>query len=109
MNMGAQSLWLRTLVTLAPQLPDLDDASWEDVGTLLGDPHTATPSRVLLLARALGSLPKRVLIVGCEPVSCDELILGLSPSVAATVDEAVERVMALARAWLGNGSLVGAP
>ncbi len=98
-----------TLVTLAPQLPDLGDASWEDVGTLLGDPHTATPSRVLLLARALGSLPKRVLIVGCEPVVCDELILGLSPPVAATVDEAVEHVMALARAWLGNGSLVGAP
>ncbi len=98
-----------TLVTLAPQLPDLDDASWEDVGTLLGDPHTATPSRVLLLARALGSLPKRVLIVGCEPVVCDELILGLSPPVAATVDEAMERVMALARAWLGNGSLADGP
>jgi len=94
-----------TVVTLAPELPDLADASWEEIGTLLGDPHTATPSRVLLLARALGSLPEHVFIVGCEPVVCEEMSLNLSPPVAAAVDEAVERVVTLARNWLNKGAL----
>ncbi len=92
-----------TVVTLEPELPDLGAAYWEEVGEVLGDPHTATPSRVLLLARALGSLPRRVRIVGCEPAVTDEMILGLSPSVATAVDDAVERVLALARTWLRNG------
>lgn len=89
-----------TVVTLAPQLPDLSSASWEEVGALLGDPHTATPSRVLLLARALGALPQEVRIIGCEPLAADEVSLTLSPSVAAAVEEAVERVLTLARTWL---------
>lgn len=94
-----------TVVTLAPELPDLADASWEEIGTLLGDPHTATPSRVLLLARALGSLPKQVFIVGCEPAATDEMRMSLSAPVAAAIDEAVERVMTLARTWLGGGAV----
>ena len=97
-----------TVVTLAPELPDLSAAPWEDVGRLLGDPHTATPSRVLLLARALGSLPKRVFIVGCEPAATDEMRMSLSVPVAAAVDEAVERVMTLARAWLSSGVVMEA-
>ncbi len=92
------------IVTLAPTLPDLADASWEDVGALVGDPHTATPSRVLLLARAVGSLPERVFIVGCEPVATDELHQALSAPVAAAVEPAVERVMTLACSWLANGA-----
>lgn len=88
-----------TVVTLAPELPDLSQASWEEVGELLGDPHTATPSRVLMLARALGALPERVWIVGCEPLNTDELTLTLSPPVAAAVDVAVDRALSLVLAW----------
>jgi len=93
-----------TVVTLAPQVPDLANATWQQVGTLVGDPHTATPSRVLLLARALGSLPEQVFIVGCEPAATDEMQLGLSEPVAAGVETAVERVVTLARTWLDNGA-----
>ena len=95
-----------TVVTLVPEVPDLSSASWEDVGVLLGDPHTTTPSRVLLLARALGVLPQEVVIVGCEPLTAEEMGLTLSPPVAQAVDEAVGRVMTLARSWLGNHQLL---
>ncbi len=61
------------------------------------DAHAMDPVRVLGLAKVLGSLPPRVLVVGCEPAvhmtqDDEELVMGLSPAVAAAVDEAVELV-----------------
>jgi hydrogenase maturation protease len=61
------------------------------------DAHAMDPVRVLGLARTLGTLPPRVLVVGCEPgsdVSLDdgELVMGLSPHVSAVMDKAVELV-----------------
>jgi hydrogenase maturation protease len=61
------------------------------------DAHAMDPVRVLGLARTLGTLPPRVLVVGCEPstaMSLDdpELVVGLSPPVAAAIDKAVELV-----------------
>jgi hypothetical protein len=60
------------------------------------------PLRVLGLARALGHVPRRVLVVACEPATIpdserDEDLVGeLSPPVAAAVEGAVglvERVV----------------
>jgi hydrogenase maturation protease len=58
------------------------------------DAHSMDPVRVLGLARTLGSLPARVLVLGCEPetgtqLNDDELVMGLSPAVAAAIEEAV--------------------
>jgi hydrogenase maturation protease len=55
------------------------------------DPHAMDPLQVLRLARTLGELPGTVTIVGCEPATLgpDEGQMGLSPEVAAAVDEAV--------------------
>ncbi|MDP3768979.1 MAG: hydrogenase maturation protease, partial [Dehalococcoidia bacterium] len=72
-----------TLVALEPDVPEVTGASGDDPGGGLGDPHTTTPSRVLLLARALGALPRRVVIVGCEPLTPDALEPGLSAPVAS--------------------------
>jgi len=91
-----------TLVVLEPTLPDLDGASWEDVTALVGDPHTTDPSRVLLLARAAGALPNRVLLVGCEALDCEDLRMSLTPPVAACVDRAVERILGLVRESVGD-------
>ncbi len=94
-----------TVVTLEPAVPDVRGSAWEEIGALVGDPHTTVPSRVLLLARALGALPEKVVIVGCEPHTVDELQMSLTPPVAAAVDETVERVLTLAQSWLA-GELV---
>jgi hydrogenase maturation protease len=74
--------------------PDLVGA-----GSML-DAHSMDPVRVLGLARTLGSLPARVLILGCEPgtgmsLEDEELVMGLSPPVAAAIDGAVGLVESL--------------
>jgi Ni,Fe-hydrogenase maturation factor len=66
------------------------------------DTHGMDPLRVLGLARALGRVPERVLVVACEPEVVvhgehDEDLVGeLSSPVAAAVDGAVELVKSLA-------------
>jgi hydrogenase maturation protease len=52
------------------------------------DGHSINPDAVLASVRALGADPGRVLVVGCEPASVEER-MGLSPEVAAAVEEAV--------------------
>ena len=46
----------------------------------------------MILAKALGVLPEKVLVVGCQPQSCDELGSGLSEPVGKAVEVAVEKV-----------------
>jgi hydrogenase maturation protease len=50
-----------------------------------------TPEAVLGLVRTLGGKVGRVLVVGCEPADVTDR-MGLSPPVAAAVDEAVRAV-----------------
>jgi hydrogenase maturation protease len=64
------------------------------------DVHLANPQRVLAMAKALGVLPERVLIVGCQPAEVDELDERLSPSVEKAVAVAAAKVEEALRAWL---------
>jgi hydrogenase maturation protease len=81
-----------TLSVIEPEL-DLDEVSI--------DTHGMDPVRVLGLARALGRVPRRVLVLACEPERIvhgehDEDLVGeLSPPVQAAVDEAVRLVESL--------------
>ena len=78
--------------TLSVVEPDPEDAE------VVIDTHGMDPRRVLGLARALGRVPPRVVVVACEPQTIvhgendDELVGGLSPPVRAAVDEAVALV-----------------
>jgi hydrogenase maturation protease len=64
------------------------------------DVHLANPQRVLSMAKGMGALPERVLIVGCQPAEVDELEQGLSPEVNGAVAAAAEKVRETVRAWL---------
>ena len=64
------------------------------------DMHLANPDRVLTMAKAMGALPERVVIVGCQPTDVDELRQGLSPAVQRAVPVAARTVAEIARAWL---------
>lgn len=66
------------------------------------DVHLANPERVLSLAKALGCLPARVVIVGCQPADAHGLGEGLSPPVERAVDVAAERVQETVSEWLGR-------
>lgn len=68
------------------------------------DAHGLDPARVLQLARSIGSVPRRILVVGCEPgtiddsQSLDDSLIALSPPVARAVDEALSVIDALVAA-----------
>ncbi len=64
------------------------------------DVHLANPERVLTLAKALGCLPPRVAIVGCQAAEIDILGGELSPEVAGALDVAAARVEETVRGWL---------
>ena len=55
--------------------------------------HEQEPSKVLALAKALGALPAKVLLVGCEPQEVEDLREELSLPVAAAVEPAVQRIL----------------
>jgi hydrogenase maturation protease len=75
-----------TLYVFTPSAGDLGLHSAERI-----DPHCAEPAQSLKLARALGLLPERVAVVGCEPASC-QLGMPLSVCVQAAVDQAVQTI-----------------
>ena len=69
-------------------------------GVPVPDLHLASPDRVLAMAKGMGCLPHRVLVVGCQPADTEELGQVLSPAVARAVDSAVARVHSIVREWL---------
>src|SRR5262249_61191478 len=56
------------------------------------DLHQAGPEGVLRMAAALGVLPSRVWVVGCQAAACDELGAGLSEPVRRAVPVALQWV-----------------
>jgi hydrogenase maturation protease len=73
-----------TVYLIEPDLEQLASAS----STSVADAHGMTPDVVFRLIRNLGGNPGRVLIVGCEPLRCEEE-MGLSPPVQLAIAEAV--------------------
>ena len=71
-------------------------------GEHVADVHLANPERVLTMAKSMDALPKRVLIVGCQPTNVDELEQGLSPAVERAVAIAAVRVEEVVRDWLAE-------
>lgn len=68
------------------------------------DIHLANPDRVLAMAKGLGCLPDRLVLVGCQQGEVDELQEGLTPAVAAAVDPAVDGIRDVLEDWLGRAS-----
>ncbi len=81
-----------TIMLIEPDIPDADLMSHDQRHQLIADTHLATPSRVMMMAKAMGALPDRVLLVGCQPVDAEALGMDLSPEVAAAVEVAITEV-----------------
>ncbi len=60
------------------------------------DGHSMNPLAVLQLVKTMGGEFRRLLIVGCEPASCEER-MGLSGPVEASVDRAVALIEELVK------------
>lgn len=83
-----------TVYLLEPQIPDTLTLSPDVLDALLGHLCDTELSRLFILAKALRALPDKVLVVGCQPGSCDELGTGLTEPVLKAVELAVEKVCA---------------
>ena len=59
------------------------------------DMHMAVPSRALGLAKAMGTMPREVFLVGCEPSVVDDLTMELTEPVHRAVDSALAQVHTL--------------
>jgi hydrogenase maturation protease len=80
-----------------------------EVGAPSGVPdmHLANPDQVLALAKGMGCLPARILLVGCQPQDAEGLGQGLSPPVARAVGPAVEQVRRTLATWGATGAADG--
>src|SRR4051812_44965658 len=63
----------------------------------IAEAHGMNPMKVLRLAATMGTIPRRVLIVGCEPTPLhpEDTQLGLSDPVSNAIDSAIEAVESL--------------
>lgn len=70
------------------------------------DAHGMDPMQVLRLASDLGAQLRHVLVVGCEPETFgpEEGAMGLSPSVEAAIQPAIERVTGLVAGLLADAA-----
>jgi hydrogenase maturation protease len=81
------------VVLIDPDVVDVHALSWAERHDLLADMHLTTPDRALMLAKALGVLPARVLEVGCIPEDPHAVGETLSGPVLAAVDVAVNEII----------------
>ena len=69
------------------------------------DAHSLNPVAVLHMAQSVGALGKKLLLVGCEPASLENVDgeIGLSDSVRRAIPDAVETIRSLVtEALAGN-------
>lgn len=88
-----------TTHVLRVEVPDLDTWPERERQDFLADMHYTTPTKAMILAKALGVLPPEVFIVGCQPADTDDLGMYLSDvveqAIAATV-QAIETLIGAA-------------
>lgn len=98
-----------TLFLLEPDR--VDPSSWpEEVRRdFFADTHYAEPSHALALAEAVGALPSRVIVIGCQVTTVDDLLEGLSPAVSGAAATVAKRLPDLVGAWLAEPLRVAPP
>ena len=92
-----------TVYLVEPDTSELDDS----VAPLPLDGHTMNPMNVLRLAKAMGRISSRIMLVGCEPQTLggEEGRMGLSEPVSAAIDEAVKLVQRIIRTTISPEEL----
>lgn len=91
-----------TVLVVEPDVVDVAALTEDERRDQLADMHLATPERALMLAAALGVLPPRCLLVGCQIADPDAYGEGLTPPVQAAVEVGVAEVRAILDALLGT-------
>ncbi|MCA1691274.1 MAG: hydrogenase maturation protease [Actinobacteria bacterium] len=83
------------VMMILPDVIDVHTLDFDEKMDLLADMHLTTPSRVLMLSKALGVLPPKLMMVGCQPTDAETPggPMELSPPVEAAVDIAIREIL----------------
>ena len=81
-----------TVLVITPQIVDVHDLPLEQRHDLMADMHLATPELALMVAKAVGVLPERTIMIGCQPVEIETLGIGLTDVVQAAVQTALTEI-----------------
>lgn len=84
-----------TLMVIDADVTDVDALGPTERHDALADMHLATPQRALMVARAVGVLPERTIIFGCQPFDVEQLRVGVSERLTPAVDAAVDELESL--------------
>ena len=79
-----------TVYFFEPEVEDPGAIPRHELYECMADIHQTDPAKALLLAKALGGLPRKVLIIGCQPQCCDDLGAELSEPVQRAVEKVLE-------------------
>ena len=94
-----------TLYVIEPDLNVSAEDAAEAAQTTV-DAHSMNPMNVIRMAKSMGGDLKRILLVGCEPLTLgpEEGAMGLSEPVAAMLEEAANRIESLVETIQRNES-----
>lgn len=81
-----------TVMIIDPEVEDVHEMTFDARWDALADMHYTKPERAFMLAKALGVLPPRFMLVGCQPLEVERLGTGLSEPVQQAVAVAVDEV-----------------
>ncbi len=84
-----------TVMTIQPEVLDVHELKDIEKYDYLADMHYTKPERAFALARALGVLPDRFLLVGVQPEDAETLEQRLTPPVERAVHMAANEVLAI--------------
>ncbi len=81
-----------TMHSLEAEVPELSTWPEEKRADFLADMHYTTPSKALILAKALDVLPPKVYLVGCQPAEFDDIGIGLSAVVEQAAEQTIREI-----------------
>jgi hydrogenase maturation protease len=81
------------VMMILPDVIDVHALTLEERMDLLADMHLATPERVFMLSKALGVLPSKLLMVGCQPEDPETPGKEMSAPVKAAVEVAIGEIL----------------
>jgi hydrogenase maturation protease len=81
------------VMMIIPDVIDVHAMSLELRMDMLADMHLATPERVFMLSKALGVLPEKLMMIGCQPEDPETPGAAMSVPVAAAIDIAIDMIL----------------
>jgi hydrogenase maturation protease len=81
------------IMMIVPDVIDVHVLSLEERMDLLADMHLATPERVFMLSKALGVLPEKTIMVGCQPEDPETPGKPISAPVTAAIEVAIREIL----------------